>query len=328
MLHATFDLEVTTPLFLAGADQATAELRPPSFRGAMRYWYRTLAGGLVGGNVNEVRRREAQVFGKAEHGSPISIRISEVLPQPELRTFKRAEDQSGTSYLFWSMGGSKDRPSRQYYPPPTCFKLILTAHEKDQQLLEEAIIALWLLTNLGGLGARSRRCAGSLAIRSSTLTFAPGSDLPALSPGRPQSSDELTHTLTTGLQAIKRFYKIEKLSKPVNKAFDIIAPETCSIWVLSQEAPWESIDEALDTIGTKFKTYRQSLKDPQREALGLPFRERKDRLASPLHLHITALERGYVCVATLFRNRILPLDLFEIIEDFIRKFEVNRTVKL
>jgi CRISPR-associated protein Cmr1 len=32
MQDVTFDVQTITPLFLAGADQATAELRAPSFR--------------------------------------------------------------------------------------------------------------------------------------------------------------------------------------------------------------------------------------------------------------------------------------------------------
>ncbi|MBX5459388.1 MAG: type III-B CRISPR module RAMP protein Cmr1, partial [Thermogemmatispora sp.] len=70
MLKATFDIKVITPLFLAGANQAEVELRPPSLRGPLRYWYRALIGGIVGGNLAEVRRRETEVFGSAEYGSP------------------------------------------------------------------------------------------------------------------------------------------------------------------------------------------------------------------------------------------------------------------
>jgi CRISPR-associated protein Cmr1 len=40
-------LETVTPLFLGGADPRGApELRPPPFRGAMRYWLRAALGGL------------------------------------------------------------------------------------------------------------------------------------------------------------------------------------------------------------------------------------------------------------------------------------------
>ena len=67
MPEAIFDLQVVTPLFLAGANQQEYELernnkkpeqpiralgiapefRPPSFRGLMRYWLRTAVAGLA-----------------------------------------------------------------------------------------------------------------------------------------------------------------------------------------------------------------------------------------------------------------------------------------
>ena len=37
-----FRLQVVTPLFLSGADQAKAELRPPTIRGALRFWFRAM----------------------------------------------------------------------------------------------------------------------------------------------------------------------------------------------------------------------------------------------------------------------------------------------
>ena len=44
----TVTLETVTPPFLGGADPRGApELRPPAFRGAMRYWLRAALGGLM-----------------------------------------------------------------------------------------------------------------------------------------------------------------------------------------------------------------------------------------------------------------------------------------
>ena len=50
MQEVTFTLQTITPLFLAGAEQDSAELRAPSFRGAMRYWLRALVGSKYGTN--------------------------------------------------------------------------------------------------------------------------------------------------------------------------------------------------------------------------------------------------------------------------------------
>ena len=36
----TFELETITPMFMAGADGETFELRPSSIKGDMRFWWR------------------------------------------------------------------------------------------------------------------------------------------------------------------------------------------------------------------------------------------------------------------------------------------------
>jgi len=42
MYSVSFELETITPLFMAGADGITPELRPPSFKGMMRFWWRAM----------------------------------------------------------------------------------------------------------------------------------------------------------------------------------------------------------------------------------------------------------------------------------------------
>ncbi|OPX29474.1 MAG: type III-B CRISPR module RAMP protein Cmr1 [Candidatus Omnitrophica bacterium 4484_171] len=46
MKTITFECETITPMFLAGADGRTPELRPPSIKGAMRFWWRAMNGHL------------------------------------------------------------------------------------------------------------------------------------------------------------------------------------------------------------------------------------------------------------------------------------------
>ena len=55
MKRLTFKLQVVTPLFLSGANQQVAELRPPSIRGALRFWFRAMMGGVVGGDWQKVQ---------------------------------------------------------------------------------------------------------------------------------------------------------------------------------------------------------------------------------------------------------------------------------
>jgi len=39
MYSVSFNLETITPLFMIGADGKTPELRPPAFKGMMRFWW-------------------------------------------------------------------------------------------------------------------------------------------------------------------------------------------------------------------------------------------------------------------------------------------------
>ena len=45
---------VVTPIFCAGADQQLAELRIPSFKGVLRFWWRALAWSLFDGDLTEI----------------------------------------------------------------------------------------------------------------------------------------------------------------------------------------------------------------------------------------------------------------------------------
>jgi len=141
-------LETVTPLLLYGADVKTPELRPPAFRGAMRYWWRAALGGIIGDkNLEGLHKLERAVFGDTEHGSPISLRIgasdlgkTEVYLLPHKNKVKR-EGLEGT------------------------FELVLSQPRHDDVLIWDAACAsLELALTFGGVGQRSRRGYGTLRI--------------------------------------------------------------------------------------------------------------------------------------------------------------------
>ncbi|MBK9462163.1 MAG: type III-B CRISPR module RAMP protein Cmr1 [Sphingobacteriales bacterium] len=47
----TFTCETITPMFLSGANQDVPELRPPSIKGALRFWWRAMNGHLSLGDL-------------------------------------------------------------------------------------------------------------------------------------------------------------------------------------------------------------------------------------------------------------------------------------
>jgi len=360
MREQTFKVQVLTPLFLGGADprnpRTQPELRAASVRGAMRYWYRALVGGSNLVNPNDMaslRGAEAQVFGTTEIGSPVSV----FLPHqpPDVATFQkdraiRTADgnymPTGKDYLLWSMaesgrpGTPRHQPARQYIKPGFMFDLTLRSR-LDAAAFTKATAALWLLSNLGALGTRANRGAGSLQVATTAMHNGPEFKVC-------HSVNELAAYLKTGLQQC-----LQQLGGAAQwwnwdtpPPYDVLAPTVSEIWVVARSIQgWNSYTDALNGIGEKLRDYRshrnpvgkadhdailqwmeQGGRGPQikRAAFGLPipFRysdggpndviqagtssESIERRASPLHIRITRLADGhYVGVLVLFKSVFL-----------------------
>ena len=386
MRKVEIELMTVTPLFLGGSDPRgqPPELRPPSFRGAMRYWYRAALGGVVGDNWNEVRRLEGEVFGITSEGSesqsqngnmgigsPVTLRI---IPRnnPQIVEYKRERrlPPPGKDYLFWSLAqsGSVERgnfqPNRKYIKEGFTFSVILSSRFSSNQTdraLRHAIYSLWLSLNLGGIGARSRRMAGSLAIKEpvviNDIEFGvPSSDL-----------DDVVQYLERNLLVIRNGLKEDcKTSEPLSisqfSKFDILNPKVCKIWILDS---YKNSTEALNGIGDilrKFRSRREPdhIETVERAQFGLPLvyrysdkttgtiiaehNEAKiERRASPLWLSTLNCKDGKVfSSAVLFYSQFLPEgsklavknknsiqkipppEKFDLIEDWIENSFPNR----
>ncbi len=351
-------LETVTPLFLAGADpRGKPELRPPAFRGALRYWFRAAAGGALGGDIQAVARAEREVFGAAAGGggaSAVVVRVSQSVvgePRPYTRNHairvvkngRELQQPTGRDYLYWSMAesGNKDKGNyqapKQYYPPGTRFTIELAARPGAPAAgsrLEEAVAALWLLVQLGGVGSRSRRAGGSLSavseLRQQPLKF-------VLTGNSPVAIAEHLHA---GLEHVRQVFAPQgwpSLEAP--SSFDILHPKTSRIVVLGL---WQSPGEAVEAIGAALRDFR-TYRDPdchtvwhwlhggriptvERAAFGLPIPYRYsstragvvqaqtrssqiDRRASPLFLKVSRTADGKgVGVATVFLSQFLPAE--------------------
>ncbi len=332
MHQGIFEVQTLTPLFLSGADQNTAELRPPALRGMLRYWQRALLGGIIGTDTQGialVQHAENALFGSVQRRSPVTIRIAPAssLPRPfhERITIRQGEvwRSTGTGYLLWSMAqsGRQERnnfkPARYYFPSGTSFQVTLAVSTGNESLLHQAIAALWLLTHLGGLGSRSRRCAGSLNARPLTaispdLPFAPPTHMLALK-----------NQLEQGIAVARTLNQVD-IRTIHDASFDALAHEACRIWILQDQQPWPNPEIALQTIGKRLQDYRHSLSIVQRQIFGLPLSPlSSQRRPSPLLLRITRLRNNtYVGIALLFKtcsNSVRKED-YNIIEQWIYTF--------
>lgn len=139
-------LEFITPCFCAGAEQSKAEIRPPSIRGQLRWWFRVL-----GGTPEQERRVFGGVHGEVQASSVI-VRVANVKPA------------AGRSPLPGDLNFFTSSRTEAAFAPGTTFDLILanrrTLAEGDRSLLEDAIQAFLLL---GTIGLRQGRGCGSFA---------------------------------------------------------------------------------------------------------------------------------------------------------------------
>jgi len=131
-------------MFLAGADGETPELRPPSFKGAMRFWWRAMNGHLT---LKELKKEESELFGSSDEKigrSKVTIRIR----QTRLNT-----------------DSFKPVPTKRFrkngIKPKQSFSLIISSTHENIKMYNN-ILKITLI--LGGFGKRSRRGFGSIKI--------------------------------------------------------------------------------------------------------------------------------------------------------------------
>ncbi len=351
MQEVTFTLRVLTPLFLTGAEQTTAELRAPSFRGLMRYWHRALVGGLVGANTPSLERlkeAETALFGATNKGSAVAIKVSASSDKPKefiepisVRVGGNWQ-ATGKGYLLWSMARSGKvekgnlKPARWYFPPGTSFRVTLSTRGTDTTKLDLAISAFWLFTQLGSLGSRARRCAGSLTVQDiqgyhTTLPFEQAESTLELRLQLEQGMKKVRENTQQALAALAQ----ELLQQtPIRQTeFDILAPGVCRIWILQDEQPWSSAEAAMTRIGEDLQQYRREVAPGQRKIFGLPLPPLilNKRRSSPLLLRVAELQgKKYVGIAVLFKTVSSDISLkdYQIIENWINTFRGKQEVML
>jgi CRISPR-associated protein Cmr1 len=245
------------------------------------------------------------------------------------------------------------QPPRQYIAEGSTFRVIFSVHSSVQdgkELLRKATAAFWLLANFGGLGSRSRRCAGSIRVTKVENNFT------NLSFDAPQNTEQLQEQLKEGIEYIRRLWaeellKIFSASRPTPvevASFDILDtvsdPKSCHIWILpDNEMAWSSAEDAMKDIGGSLKAYRPTLNPEERAIFGLPiivqrgrnqpydkeFEDllkslKKARMASPLLLRVSWLQSNqYIGIAVLFKTKgkyVSDMDDYQFINDFIKEY--------
>lgn len=175
MTWTTLTFKVTTPIFNGGADADTGHadgdgIRVASIRGAMRFWFRALAGTIAGPDLELLGALEREVFGNAGTASPVQLRIP---AQPTISRNARPgfTGGEGGQWLIYLLGqgltqyNKQDKKfdvTRPYVDAGQEFAVRLRFASKDAGAL--ALASLWLASMYGGFGARTRRGFGGVQI--------------------------------------------------------------------------------------------------------------------------------------------------------------------
>lgn len=203
MAWTTFTLTVTTPLF--NGDDTTA-LRVSSLRGAMRYWFRALAGTRAGSDITTLAELEQKVFGDTKHASPVRLRITSNNTASKSMASPNKPNSSIDPWVGYLLGQGHYafqkgivRPFMKPGPSPVItLKVRFSADTAVNSLI---LASLWLVCAYGGVGARTRRGFGGLRITGVTGALPePWTAESVLTPGL-DHYEARTHLAPTGALA-------------------------------------------------------------------------------------------------------------------------------
>ncbi len=340
-LEATY--RVVTPLFAGGADpKSLVELRPTAFKGVLRFWYRAVVLPFCHGNgYDQVREQEKKLFGSTGGQASFQLKIKTIDPPGAPVPPGTPWDFQGSAYLGYGIIGLNMKTSRPYLKEGFRFAAVLTmpgreAGDADIDGLKRALKALGLF---GGLGSRSRKGFGSVALESlkengKEIWVAPKNtgelkakiselfqdvDLKDEEPeytafsGRsrvtvwaPPDHDVLMLLDAVGREMVRyRSYGQSREGKRV---------------VLGNETPEQNFRDDHDLVWGMVQGDNRPARHPRRVVFGLPHnyfflsaRQKvnvnageSQRRAGPLFIHIHQLAGGCAAVFTLLPARFLP----------------------
>ncbi|MGQ0794199.1 MAG: type III-B CRISPR module RAMP protein Cmr1 [Deltaproteobacteria bacterium] len=270
MNKASFELEVVTPLFLGDAD-GKPELRPPSIRGAMRFWFRAMMGGVLFSKykdeelikklaekdeelIKKLAEKEAEIWGTTEASSKVTVLVSSRFNSDrDSKDFRPNQKEKGLRYLGYGLG-EKGR-ERRYIPQGTKFRVDLVFRRATEDEKKLIVQSFWLLINLGNLGSRSRKGFGGLKVAENMTEYETNFK-------NCSNAKELKEYIQSEpgaiLEHFSKFVGINVSQPKEEPPFSMIFPKFQDFWpyvVVNQTKPQST--EALNWIGEHLRNFRE-----------------------------------------------------------------------
>lgn len=207
--------KTVTPLFLGGAEpNKQAELRVPSVKGAMRFWYRAID--------PDYRANEPKIFGSTDEGqAKFTLRIKnhkESSTGFQKSNYGSFTDGTGTHgkngiiYLGYPLEtGSGDRGNyqqRKFIDTNEVIGLELLFKEPPDEKTRKAVLSsLWLLGHIGGLGFRCRRGFGTVSLKEMSADREKWLEIESLQPAHDtDSTKKWIEEFRKGLEVLRQWF--------------------------------------------------------------------------------------------------------------------------
>lgn len=280
------DFEVLTPMFLGGADSTrvtdpktsvdprtvadpkTAELRAPSVKGAMRFWYRAFD--------PRFKEHEPVHFGSGGQNAGQSRlivrcrageRAQERMTWSEINKGSGPQTTNGLVYLGYPFG-MKGNERRTAIPPGARFTVEVSCHRSAPEelvrgatTLRVALASMWSLGHFGALGSRARRGFGAVALTGWRVEDRDGAASPGIADlerlpmlhGRSSASDWRAGALE-GIGTLRSWFGTfeQKASRPHHPCFGPKADLV--VWSKHPRRDWHGI---LRALGAELQSARQ-----------------------------------------------------------------------
>lgn len=284
-----FTCRTITPLVLTGADGKTPELRPPSIKASLRFWWRALNGHL---SLKELRKIEGDIFGNNNRRSNLIIRVS---ANEQLRTGKVA--------LLPHKTEEKQKSLTDAFSENQEFKVVINYFEKkicedDNQidLNQNYVKNLFVIAcTLGGWGKRSRRGLGSIEI---TEIDGEGFSMPII-------ANELFNNYFQNLIRDRFTLNGNRIdSKPIKKNNSEEYPRILSVEISQGEKSLTNISSA---------THQVKNSNPQEYSLSVG--DGRPRFASPIY--VSTLRNGHSIITTLKKQSNVYTDIQDQLKNLI-----------
>ncbi|MGE4518027.1 MAG: type III-B CRISPR module RAMP protein Cmr1 [Desulfobacteraceae bacterium] len=232
MEEITLKCRTITPMFCYGADDSEPEIRPPSIKGGLRFWWRAMNPDSA---VTKMKENEAELFGgtgEKEGRSKVIIQVNgNNIEQDITKKLINKHNYPGLGYLFYSrlMAGNQDK---NCIKPGQGFEIKIKSN--DNKYIEKVKKVFLVFSLFGGIGSRSRRGGGNFLIEEGL-------------------ENNFFDPLINSKEGLKRFIKdnVRPLIEKSSKSFSTL--KGAKVYVFNPEKDWK---RALETIGEPFSTFR------------------------------------------------------------------------